>query len=142
MATQQAFKKLIGQLNVLSKTDKVERSVFSQMASVTSNRIFNEGKNADNQEIGTYSQGYQRTRARKNYEPSRKVILRATEQMFQDWSLVVSGKNYGLGFKNSANADKSYWVEDTYSQDIFKHTQEEENLLIELFDQEVKKVLQ
>ena len=59
--------------------------------------------------------------------------------MANDWSVIQTGKQLGLGFKNSANADKSEWVEATYKKDIFKHTENEKQAINKLVDKEVKK---
>ena len=90
-------------MNRIAKTDQVERFVATNMLAVTADRIFTQGKDASNNDIGTYSIGYMKQRARMNYPPSNKVILQATRQMTNDWSVISAGNVLGLGFKNSAN---------------------------------------
>lgn len=141
MVAANKLKGLIKKLDILAKTDKIERRVFQTMLGVTSERIFSKGLDANNSEIGKYSKGYIKTRAKNNLGTSSKVILQFKGTMVNDFSLIVDGNTYGLGFKNTLNADKSRWVEDTYDKEIFKHTQEEEQLVNDLFVQEVKKVL-
>lgn len=128
-------------MNVLAKTDKMETSVATSMLVVTADRIFAQGKDADNNQIGTYSAGYLKTRIRKNYPPSTKVILQAERQMVNDWSVINTQEALGLGFKNQFNADKSGFVEETYGKPIFKHTKDELNILQKLLDKEIKKAL-
>ena len=128
-------------MNALAKTNKMELSMATSMLAITADRIFAQGKDASNADIGTYSSGYLKTRIRANYPSSTKVILQATRQMANDWSVISTGDSLGLGFKNQANADKSGWVEDTYGKDIFKHTKDELNTLDKLLDQEIKKAL-
>jgi len=128
-------------MNALAKTNKMEVSVATSMLAVTADRIFVQGKDADNTEIGTYSPGYLKTRIRKNYPSSNKVILQAERQMVNDWSVINTEEALGLGFKNQFNADKSGWVEETYDKPIFKHTQDELDTLQKLLDKEVKRIL-
>ena len=128
-------------MNLLTKTNLLERSIATSMLAVTADRIFDKGKDASNIQIGTYSKGYLKQRRKDGYPSSTKVILQATRQMVNDWSVIQSGKQLGLGFKNSANADKSEWVEATYKKDIFKHTENEKTLINKIVDKEVKKII-
>ena len=107
------------------KGNAIDREVALKMLGVTTDRIFTLGKDANNSNIGTYSEGYIKTRKRKGKGSSSKVTLQFTQQMRNDFSVVQSGKNLGLGFKNSKNADKSRFVEDTYNKEIFGHTPQE-----------------
>ena len=136
-----SLKSLAKKMNALAKTNKMEVSVATSMLAVTADRIFAQGKSADDSEIGTYSRGYLKTRIKDNYPSSTKVILQATRQMANDWSVISSEDSLGLGFKNQFNADKSGWVEDTYKKPIFKHTSDELKTLDKLLDKGVKKIL-
>lgn len=135
------MKDLIVKMNALAKTNKFEVSVATSMLAVTADRIFTQGLDANNSQIGTYSKGYLKTRIKDNYPSSTKVILQATRQMVNDWSVISSGSSLGLGFKNQTNADKSEWVEATYDKSIFKHTKNELGTLNKLIDKEIKKLL-
>ena len=128
-------------MNILTKTNLLERSIATSMLAVTADRIFDKGKDASNLDIGTYSKEYLKQRRKQGYPNSTKVILQATRQMDNDWSVIQTGKQLGLGFKNSANADKSEWVETTYKKDIFKHTENEKQAINKLVDKEVKKII-
>jgi len=136
-----SMKSLIAKMNALAKTNKMETSVATSMLAVTADRVFDQGKDASDSEIGTYSESYLKTRQKNNYPSSTKVILQATRQMANDWSVISNNNSLGLGFKNQTNADKSGWVEDTYKKPIFKHTKEELNLLQRLLDKEIKRIL-
>lgn len=111
------------------------------MLVITTDRIFTKGLDANNNVIGQYSPGYLKQRVKDNYPPSLNVILQATKQMLSDFSVIPSQNGVGLGFKNSFNADKSYWVEDTYKKDIFKHTPEEEKEATKIFQNNVNKII-
>ncbi|MFY0654987.1 MAG: hypothetical protein JXQ96_23350 [Cyclobacteriaceae bacterium] len=136
-----SIKKLVKRMNVLTKTNLLERSIATSMIVATADRIFNQGKDANNTGIGTYSSEYLKQRRKDGYPNSTKVILQATRQMVNDWSVINIGKQLGLGFKNAVNADKSEWVEATYKKDIFKHTENEKQAINKLVDKEVKKII-
>ncbi len=136
-----SLKSLIKKMNRIAKTNEVETFVATNMQAVTADRIFTQGKDASGGQIGLYSAGYIKQRQRDGYPPSRKVVLQATRQMANDWSVISTGNELGLGFKNKANAKKSEWVEDTYKKDIFKHTKEEIKLIDQLIGKKIKQVL-
>lgn len=107
-------------------------------------RIFVSGHDAKGSRIGVYSEAYQKTRRREGYPPSRKVILQATNQMVNDWTLVNLGDHFGSGFNNSLNFDKSLWVEDTYDYQkdgIFGMTKKEEASISVKMEKELSKLL-
>ena len=128
-------------MNALAKTDRLERSIATTMQATTAKRIFEDGKDANNQDIGTYSESYVKQRVKSGYPNSKKVILQATRQMANDWSVIATNEGYGLGFKNNANADKSEWVESTYEKEIFKHTDQELKLIDRIIQRELNKIL-
>ena len=119
----------------------MEKAVAVAMLQKTSERIFTEGKAANDASIGRYSTGYIKTRKKKGYSNSSKVILQAERQMVNDWGVISNGKVLGLGFKNQHNADKSGWVEETYNKAIFSHTANELALIDQLLNEGVNKIL-
>ena len=136
-----SLKKLLKKMNRIAKTDEVERFVATSILATTHNRIFAQGKDANNSAIGTYSKAYMKQRIKKNYPSSTKVILQAERQMVNDWSVISAGKVLGLGFKNSANADKSNHVESTYKKKIFKHTKQELKEIDLLIGKKIKQII-
>lgn len=133
--------RFIKQINELINSDKVERSVFSSVHAKITDRIFNEGKSESGQ-IGTYSTEYIKRRVKNNWGSSRKVILQFTGQMKNDFSLIKDGNDWGSGFKNRKNGDKSRWVEETYDKDIFTATREEQKLAEKLYATECKRIIE
>ncbi|GAG80841.1 unnamed protein product [marine sediment metagenome] len=122
--------------------DKVLRRVLETVHVMTDQRIFRDGIDANGKLIGTYSTSYQKTRRRENYPMSRKVILQATSQMVNDYKfLVLPDGNYGSGFSNDANYDKSIWVEKTYKKPIFELTDSEDKKMEVLLEKELSKYL-
>ena len=136
-----SLKSLTKKMNLLAKTNKLELIAATTMQAITADRIFDKGKDSTGGEIGKYSKGYLKQRIKDNYPPSTKVILQATRQMSNDWTVINTGKELGLGFKNSFNADKSEWVEITYNKSIFSHTKDELDTLGKVLDIEIKKLL-
>lgn len=136
-----SLKNLLARMQILQKTNRAEKAMASSMLAVTNERIFREGKDSKGASLGNYSLPYLKQRIKQGYPASRKIILQATGQMAQDFSVITGQKNVGLGFKNSANADKSEWVEDTYNTTIFVHTEQEKELANQLFSEEVNKIL-
>ena len=132
----------IKKTTALNLRDKVIRRVLQTIHVMTDQRIFRDGIDANGKLIGTYSQGYQKERRRKNYPISRKVILQATSQMVNDYKfLVLADGNFGSGFSNTKNYDKSFWVEDTYDTPIFELTGSEDKKLEVLLEKEMTKFL-
>lgn len=137
-----SLNELIRKIKRVSVHTKVTERVLQTIHVMTDQRIFRDGIDANNKLIGVYSKGYRKTRVRNNYPISRKVILQATGQMVNDYKfLILPGNNYGSGFSNSANFDKSMWVEDTYGKPIFELTDSEDKKMEVLLEKELTKFL-
>ena len=135
------FKPLLKKINALRRLDQAKRRVGLSMLTITSERIFTDGKSSDGQKIGDYSDSYMKVRERKKWPDSTKVILQAGRQMVLDFSLVLEGDKWGLGFKNSDNQNKSEWVEITFEKSIFAHTDSEVTEFTNIMQNEVNRVL-
>ena len=104
-------------------------------------RIHDQGRAANNSQIGTYSEGYLKTRRKKGLGGSRKVILELTGQMRRDFVPIKQGRYIiGSGFNNRLNLQKSKWVERTYRKVIYALTRKESNLLTELLQNKADKL--
>ena len=135
---------VVKQWKRLSMIDKANQRALSTVHVIIDKRIFKQGKASDLKLISSkgYSDGYLKHRKRKGYPASRKVILQATNQMNNDFKfLVLPGNEYGSGFSNNANFNKSHWVEDTYKKDIFEIAKAEDKKLSVLLEKELQKVL-
>lgn len=134
------IKREINKLNSLIRGDRIDRKVLSAIQTQLDIRIFKEGKYKSGREFGDYSEEYQKLRARKSINETVKVNLQFTGQMRKDFKLKVLGKNqYGSGFDNVANFDKSEWLEALYRGIIFELSEEEEELLEQLYAQEIER---
>jgi hypothetical protein len=117
-------------------TDKMLRGIASTMCADIVERIHEKGEKADSSQIGTYSASYMKQRKKKGYSGS-KVVLSYERQMQNDFGIgavdpiKINGVGYGLGFKNSFNADKAQWMEDRYG-DIYKLQKREKEKVIAL----------
>lgn len=102
---------LIKKVKEAADSDKIHRTALLMIHGMTNKRIFTDGIKANGKLIGVYSAEYQQTRKRKNYPISRKIIFQATGQMVNDYVFIVKGKEYGSGFNQKINFDKSNWLE-------------------------------
>lgn len=135
------LKDVLKKIDQLRRLDETKKRVGFSMLAVTADRIFEKGKDGNNSDIGTYSAAYIKQRQRNNWPSSTKVILQATRQMVNDWSLIVDGNSWGLGFKNSINLEKANNVEAIYKTEIFAHTDAEVKQFTTLFQNEVNRIL-
>jgi hypothetical protein len=139
----------INKLNDFIQSDRNIRTALITTLAIQKPRIFVNGFDSKGTKIGTYgvkpisiSKKNQARNTGKTYfkggyaEYKRAVgknpgyvILRNTDQMFMDYGLVGSSGKYGFGFQNSANYDKSQWMETKYKKDIFSISDNEINVL-------------
>lgn len=127
---------------LIQAMEDMESGLFYKRAIVTvfqqhKKRIFTDGLDAETARIGLYSLPYLKQRIKKGYANDRKVILEFTGQMRKDYQVRFNkGKVEGFGFRNRANFDKSFWVEDTYDKDVFQLTDDEDKLLNKLLNRQ------
>jgi hypothetical protein len=126
------------------------------MLATTNDRIFVQGKDANGTPLGSYSEGYLNTRLKVSRSNS-KINLQFTGQMESDFVVINTGNEIGLGFNNSSgqgkgilnakkvkspgNTEKSYLVEATYGVPIFQSTDAEVDKALEIFEKNVKEIL-
>jgi hypothetical protein len=153
------FTNLIDKVNRAIHNDRSQRKAFSTALAMQKQRIFVKGLDSNNQQIGTYgtkpisiSKSKQARQTGKTYFPGGyaeykkaigknpgKVILRDADQMFFDYSLQGSNNDYGLGFTNEFNFNKSIWMEEKYKKEIFATTQQEDNVVSDILSDELSK---
>ena len=108
------------------------------------NEVYKRGaKKGQLKPIGVYTKGKNKGQPREKYNRTNdtKVVISLTRQMENDFAVIHSGKDYGLGYKNSLNRDKVDWVEATYKKDIFKMTEAEKEKAITVATEEIKRLL-
>lgn len=155
------YDKLIREVNQMLQTDRIMTAAMNSVLAKQRDRIFLEGKDANNARIGTYSTkpiSISRKRQSRNTgktkfpggyreyksltgKGSSFVTLRDTDQMMMDLGTHVLGRHeYGIGFTNSFNKDKSLWMEEKYRKDIFSTTDAEDNLVVRVMEFELRKI--
>ena len=155
------YKELIDQLNMMMRSDRIMLATLSSVLAGHKKRIFQNGQDANLGQIGTYStkpisiarknQSRQtgKTYFRGGYKEyksligkgSDKVNLRNTDQMQMDYGLKVIKRNeYGFGFTNQFNFDKSNWAEEKYNKEIFGESSEDAAIFERVFNYEISKI--
>jgi hypothetical protein len=133
------FTGLIDKINSAIRSDRNLRTSLTTTLAIHKPRIFQSGYDARGVRIGTYSTkpisiskqsqarntgrtyfkgGYAEYKSAVGKNPGY-VILRNTDQMVSDYGIVGSTGDYGFGFQNSKNYEKSQWMENKYQKDIF-----------------------
>lgn len=151
---------LIDQLNRMMRTDAIMTATLSTVLALQKKRIFQDGKAATGSQIGTYSTT-PASISRKNQARSTgktyfkggyreyhtligkgsKVNLRNTDQMMMDYGVHILGRNeYGLGFNNEFNYNKSVWNEEHFEKDIFDESDAEGRLFQRVLEFELNKI--
>ena len=146
------FTDLITKINNVVRSDRNLRTALTSVLAVHKPRIFVGGFDAKGVRIGTYStkkisiskkqqaRNTGKTVFKGGYaeyhgaigKGSTNVILRNTDQMYMDYGLQGSGLNYGFGFQNTENYNKSQWMEEKYKKPIFDISKNEERILVEV----------
>lgn len=154
------FTGLIDKINNAVRSDKNHRIALSTVLAIHKPRIFTQGFDAKGQKIGVYStkpasiskknqaRDTGRTFFKGGYAEYKRAVgknpgfvnLRNTDQMMMDYGLMGSNLNYGFGFQNNTNFNKSQWVEQHFGlKQIFDISKNEENVLADsLVDQLIK----
>ena len=148
---------LIKKLDGLLDKDKFMRRVLLDMHETLDDRIFNKGKANEGQNFsqgltyksgktGDYSKSYGNKRLKKLGSSSVDFVnLQFTNDFRKDWTLIITDREYGHGFKrarstgnNIHNGDLSEFLEKKYKKDIFKLSQSERKHLSDILGKQVK----
>jgi hypothetical protein len=140
---QRELENLIDTFNDKVIEDKITRAAIQTTHVGLVDRIFSQGRDANGKDLGEYSESYYQFRRKKYNRTNRDVNLQATGQMKNDFTplKILGDGQYGSGFNNSANAEKSYAVESHYNTSIFELSDDEEKKLQENFEFELNKRL-
>lgn len=159
-AVAKEIQDLIERINRAVRSEKVMRVALTTLMAVHKPRIYAEGLDANNQQIGTYStkpisisrkrqaRDTGQTRFDGGYAQYKSMIgkggnvnLRDTDQMMMDYQIIQNGGQWGFGFQNTENFNKSQWLQDKYDKDIFDVSNKELDLLGDTHQSEVEKLL-
>lgn len=155
------LQQIMDRINRVVRSDKPMRAALSTVLAIHKRRIFQQGKDASGNQIGKYStkpisiplsrqaRNTGRTRFKGGYDEYKRAIgknpgfvnLRDKDQMQMDYGLIVSGDNFGFGFQNSFNYQKSQWAEEKYDKEIFAPSDQELNVLADTLKFEVERML-
>lgn len=140
----QVTKAIAERLKVLRDPEYLLRPIAFGLIDKMTQRIHNEGKGSDGAEIGQYSNAYlqQRQRAPLNRTADKKIIVSATRQLENDWSVIAVDRGYGIGFKNPFNLQKLRWVEENKGKKIGDLTPDEEKYTVDYINELVSEALQ
>lgn len=152
---------LITQVNKMMQTERIMVATLSTVLAEHKRRIFQGGKAASGARIGSYSikptsisKKNQSRNTGRTYFPggyrqyksltgkgASTVNLRNTDQMMMDYGLHVLGRNeYGFGFDNKFNFDKSNWNEDHFDKEIFAESDAEGKTFERVFEYELNRI--
>jgi hypothetical protein len=129
-------------LQILKDREYLLRPVAFDMIDLMTKRIHVDGKDAEGNEIGAYSNRYLELRQRKyNRTSDTKIIVSLTRQLENDWSVIATDKGYGVGFLNVFNNQKARWVEENKGKKIFFLSESEQKYAIERINELVSDAL-
>jgi len=153
---------VIRKVNDIVKSDKAVRTAITTVLAEQKTRIFSDGFDSKGTQIGTYSTaktsvskkqqsrntgktyfkgGYAEYKTLSGNNPGH-VILKNFGQMQSDYTFQVLGKDqYGLGYTNDLNYNKSQWMEKKYGKSIFNQSKNEGEILEKVINSELEKSL-
>ncbi len=153
---------LIEDINRLVQNQKIYVAATNTVLAAQKKRIFQDGKDSAQSKIGVYGTkpisiakkdqakqtgqtyfkgGYREYKSLLGKGGGSFVNLRNTDQMMFDLStVVVSQKEFGIGFQNKFNGDKKEWLETKYNKQIFATTPEEDELFVNVINYEIDKL--
>lgn len=155
------LKAFVDKVNEAIRSEKVMRTAISTVLAIHKPRIFEKGLDASGVKIGTYSSnpisiarskqarntgqtyfpgGYAEYKSAVGKNPGY-VILRNTDQMMVDYGIRQTGADFGLGFQNTENFNKSMWMQDKYDKQIFDHTDKELDVLAQVLEREIARAI-
>lgn len=151
---------LIQRINKAVKSEKAMRTALTSVLAIHKQRIFQNGKDASGSDIGVYSKK-PASISRKNqardtghtyfpggYDQYKREIgkggkknYRNTDQMQMDYGIIQNGTEFGFGFQNAENYNKSQWLQDMDDKDVFDLSDKELDVFGDVHKAEVEKLL-
>lgn len=151
---------LIQRIDKAVKSDKAMRTALVSVLAVHKPRIFQQGQDANGSKIGDYStkpisisrknqaRDTGHTNFHGGYAQYKQEIgkggtknYRNTDQMSMDYGIIQNGNEFGFGFQNAENYNKSQWLQDMDDKDVFDLTDKELDILGDVHKSEVEKLL-
>lgn len=132
----------IEKYRILQNPKQLLRPVAFDVLALMEERIHEQGKAANGSQIGTYNNDYLKLRQAKHKRSAdTKIIVSLTRQLQNDWSVLATPNGWGIGFKNSHNADKMKWVEAIKKKKIAVMSPYEKSYAVDKFQRELNKAI-
>lgn len=151
---------LIRRIQKAVHSEKAMRTALTSVMAVHKPRIYEAGIDSAKSKIGTYStnpisisrknqaRNTGKTYFKGGYAEYKNAIgkggtvnFRNTDQMMMDYQIIQNGNQFGFGFQNQENFNKSQWLQDKYDKDVFDISDDELKLLGDVHQAEVNKLL-
>jgi hypothetical protein len=155
------FDDIIRKLDKATRSDRALRAALTTTMAIHKPRIFEQGNDSSGNKIGTYdtkpisisksnqARNTGRTYFKGGYAEYKRAVgknpgyvnLVNFGQMQADYGIVGSNMEYGFGFQNDLNFDKSQWLQDKYDKDFFDISDQELATLNAVLNFEIQKEL-
>lgn len=128
---------MVRRVNGAILSDRIKRIALSTTLAVQKPRIFDSGQNEKGGQIGKYSKKYGEIKSKLGKNPGY-VNFRLTDQMMNDYGLIIEGGTYAFGFHNSVNGEKSGFLMDRYGE-VFHLSDKELEIFSTVLSDELSK---
>ena len=123
--------------SIEANAKSISREVANNIFPIIKNRVHNEGKNSNDQPIGTYKNSYLELRQKKGRTADTKVIFSLTGDMENDFSVQETNDGWGLGFHRDINGKKAQGLQYGNKNlkgfgEVYKPTETEKELIVEI----------
>lgn len=151
----------MSRLSAVTRDGRILRTALTSVMAIHKPRIFERGLDREGSQIGKYGTNplsiSRKNQARNTghtyfkggYDQYKQEIgknpgfvnLRNTDQMMQDYGITGGDNQFGFGFQNTENFNKSIWLQDKYDKQIFDPSDQELQLLAQVMETEIIKSL-
>ena len=123
-------------LNDIDNVIEIAKSIaINEIYAYSQDRIFNDGKDKYNQQIGTYSDSYKKKKKKKGLQTSF-VDLTNTTNLKQS----ITRSNASIFFKNDYGKKISGYNEKRFNRRIFAPSNEEKKIWYDTLNEELTKL--
>jgi len=122
---------------ILDPVPLTER-IATTMLPIVRDRVHTQGKDANGNDIGTYTPEYLKRRQKPPYmrTGSPDIVLSLTRQMENDMKALPVEGGYGIGYSNELNYDKAIWNEQRYGKKILTALTPDEDEMVDAIAEE------
>jgi hypothetical protein len=120
------------------KSDRIRRIALSTTLAIQKPRIFDKGQNDTGGQIGKYSKKYGEYKTKIGKNPGY-VNFRDTDQLMNDFGVIIGSDQYSFGFQNDFNAQKAEWLSEKYGSNPFHVSDQELEVFVNVLTDELSK---